>query len=295
MYLDYIKALKCPNNENLLLQIKEKIVVAFWKTLQKASSITPEMIEHTDVLVQKIYYCMDKCSANDDFHGFCKYTYKSIVLGLKQKAGVEDFAEKTGKTLTDNDVRRKIKHAYKQFTMLNSEDKDKFIEYATTHLGFAKQEIEENLFPQRKVSLYVTSKNSEDEYCIADKYIDSTEKIDIEEGLSSKEELENRLSIINNLWLKQKDDSQIVLSELITSDLLSDVQRNNKSEFLIELFSKYDCICKPMMNSFFNDVNYKLPTQQEIGIKYGITKSAASVKLKRFIEKLEKSVKMSTF
>ena len=289
LYLDYIRAMNGPNNENLLLQIKEKIVVAFWKTLQKASSITPEMIEHTDLLVEKIYYCMDKCSENDDFHGFCKYTYVSIVKALRAEADKDAFEEETGMHLTDNKMRKKIENAYKQYKAFNSDDKQKFMEYAIVYLGFKKKDLELYLFPRKSISLYAASKvDSNEEYCVADKCIDTTKKETPEECLSSNEELKNRLDSINKVWLKQKEETRIVLSELITRDLLADTKKNNKSEGLLELFAKYEFICKPMVQTFFSDINYELPIQESIGKKYGITKSAASVKLKRFYKMIKR-------
>lgn len=283
LYLDYIRALNCPNNENLLLQIKEKIVVAFWKTLQKASSITPEMIEHTDILIKKIYYCMEKCSENDDFHGFCKYTYFSIVKALRAEADKDAFEEETGMHLTDNETRKKIENAYKQYKAFNSDDKYEFMEFAIVHLGFKKKDLELYLFPRKSISLYAASKvDSNEEYCVADKIIDPTKKEDPAESFSSNEEFKKRLDSINKVWLKQKQETRIVLSKLITRDLLADVKKNNKSEDLPELFTKYEFICKQMVNSFFNDINYDLPTQESIGRDFDITKSAASVKLKRF-------------
>lgn len=288
LYLDYIRAMNGSNNENLLLQIKEKIVVSFWKTLQKASSITPEMIEHTDLLVEKIYYCMDKCSAQEDFHGFCRYTYVAIVKALRSEADKESFEEETGMHLTDNETRKKIENAYKQYKAFNSDDKYEFMEFAIVHLGFKKKDLELYLFPRKSVSLYAASKvDSNEEYCVADKCIDETKKEDPVEGISSNEELMNYLDSINKVWLKQKEETRIVLSELITRDLLADAKKN-KSEGLPELFVKYEFVCKPMAQAFFSDINYKLPIQEDIGKKYDITKSAASVKLKRFYKMIKR-------
>lgn len=289
LYLDYLKALNCPDNEVLLLQIKEKIVVAFWKALQKASSITLEMIEHTDVLVQKIYYCMDECKDYENPFCFSKYTYASVKRALGAKVDTEQFEIKSGMHISDseNRKRKKIENAYKQFKSFNSNDLNAFIEYATNHLGFEKTEVEEYLFPKRSVSLFAQSKN-DDEYCVVDKYVDSTKAIDNAEVVASTDQLKERLKLIDELWLKQKIDSKPILSELLTRELLADFKKNTVSASLIEILKKPSFICKEMVEVFFNDLNYKLPTQQEIGQKYGITKSAASVKLTRFIDKLKK-------
>ncbi len=286
LYLEYLKALGNKNNENLLIQIREKIVVAFWKTLQKASSITPEMIEHTDVLINKIYYCMNKC-AEDGIQSFCKYTYVSIVKALRTEADKDAFEEESGMHLTDNRTRKKIENAYKQYKVFNSDDKYKFMEYAISHLGLRKEDLEEYLFPKRSISLFASSKsNSNEEYCIVDRFVDTSKNNDSIEKFSSKGELSKYLTLINKEWLKQKDETRIVLSELLTRDLLADLEKNNLSEDFRDMFSGIDFISKQMIESFFTDKKYKLPSQQEIGENYGLTKSAASVKLKRFIEKL---------
>lgn len=288
LYLDYLKALDCPNNEVLLLQIKEKIVVAFWKTLQKASSITQEMIEHTDVLVQKIYYCIDECAKYDNPLCFSKYTYTSIKRALGAKVDTEQFEIKSGMHITDpeNRKRKKIENAYKQFKAFNSNDLNTFIEYAVNHLGFEKAEVEEYLFPKRSVSLFAQSKN-DDEYCVADNYVDTTKAIDNAEAIGDTEQLEKQFDSIDSLWQKQKEDAQLVLSELLTRELLADFKKNTVPSSLISILNKPKFLCKEMVEAFFSDLNYQLPTQQEIGQKYGITKSATSVKLTRFIEKLK--------
>ncbi len=288
LYLDYLKALKQSNNEVLVLQIKEKIVVAFWKTLQKASSITSEMIEHTDILVQKIYYCMDVCAKYDNPLCFSKYTYTSIKKALGAKADTEQFEIKSGMHITDpeNRKRKKIENAYKQFKSFNSNDLNTFIEYATNHLGFEKTEVEEYLFPKQSVSLFAQSKD-DDEFCIADKYVDTTKVIDNTEILNSAEQMQTQFKVIDDLWLKQKEDARMVLSELLTRELLADFKKNSVSNSVIDILKHPQFVCKQMVESFFSDLNYELPTQQEIGQKYGITKSAASVKLTRFIEKLK--------
>ena len=288
LYLDYLKAMNCPNNEVLLLQIKEKIVVAFWKTLQKASSITSEMIEHTDILVQKIYYCMDECVKYENPFCFSKYTYSSIKRALGAKVDTEQFEIKSGMHITDpeNRKRKKIENAYKQFKSFNSNDLNAFIEYATNHLGFEKAEVEEYLFPKQSVSLFAQSKN-DDEYCVADHYVDTTKIQDNTEILNSAEQMQTQFKVIDDLWLKQKDDARPVLSELLTRELLADFKKNTVSDSVIDILKQPQFVCKKMIESFFSDLNYELPTQQEIGQKYGITKSAASVKLTRFIEKLK--------
>ena len=99
--------------------------------------------------------------------------------------------------------------------------------------------------------------------------------------------MQEQLKAIDALWLKQKEDARPILSELLTRELLTDFKKNTVSETVIETLKLPQFVCKDMIDSFFNNINFILPTQQDIGQKYGITKSAASVKLTRFIEKLK--------
>jgi len=52
--------------------------------------------------------------------------------------------------------------------------------------GFEKTDVEEYLFPKQSVSLFAQSRN-DDDYCIADKYVDTTKVIDNAEVIGSTE------------------------------------------------------------------------------------------------------------
>ena len=62
----------------------------------------------------------------------------------------------------------------------NSDCADEFIEYAVSYLGFDHKDLEEYLFPKQSVSLFMQSKNDE-EYCVVDKYLDSSKSSDTAE------------------------------------------------------------------------------------------------------------------
>ncbi len=287
LFLTYKEALSHKNNDSLLEQTKDKIVIQFWKIIQKTKSISSEMKEQSDLIVKKVVYCLNTYSDKAP-KDFCKLTYSSIIKVLKGNADTEAFESKSGMHISDQEDRKRkaITKAYKQFITFKNEDKNAFIEYAVSYLGFGREDLEEYLFPKQSVSLFAQSKN-DDEYCIADKYIDSSKSMDAAEVQDSIEQLQAQLKAIDALWLKQKDDARPILSELLTIELLADFKKNTISETVIESLTRPQFVCKQMVESFFNDINYKVPSQQEIGQKYGITKSAASVKLKRFIEKLK--------
>ena len=289
LFETYKEALSQENNDSLIEQTKDKIVIQFWRIIQKTRSISAEMKDHSDIIVQKVIDCLSAYSEKVP-EEFCKLTYSSIIRRLKGNADTEAFESKSGMHITDpeNRKRKRIEKAYKQFTTFKSADKESFIDYATSFLGFEREDLEEYLFPMQTVSLFAKSKSdSSDEYCIADKFIDSTKAEDNADNLANVEQLQEHLKVIDNLWEKQKDDARLILSELLTRELLADFKRNIASESLIAVIAKQNFVCKEMLKAFFTDMNSKLPTQQEIGEKYGITKSAASKKLSRFIDKLK--------
>lgn len=289
LFETYKEALSQENNDSLIEQTKDKIVIQFWRIIQKTRSISAEMKDHSDIIVQKVIDCLSAYSEKVP-EEFCKLTYSSIIRRLKGNADIEAFESKSGMHITDpeNRKRKRIEKAYKQFTTFQSADKESFIDYATSFLGFEREDLEEYLFPKQTVSLFAKSKSdSSDEYCVADKFIDSTKAEYNADNLANVEQLQEHLKVIDNLWEKQKDDARLILSELLTRELLADFKRNTVSESLIAVIAKQNFVCKEMLKAFFTDMNSNLPTQQEIGEKYGITKSAASVKLKRFMEKLK--------
>ena len=284
----YQNSLSSNNNASLLEQTKSKIVVQFWKTIQKAA-ISSEMKEQSDIIVETIVNCIETY-VNKDPTEFSKLTYSSIIRAIKAKADTETFENKTGMHISNpkDRLRKKIEKAYKQFTAFNSGDKKEFLEYAVSYCGFNREEVEMYLFPKQTSSLYLKSSNgSGEEYCVADKYANLDKGNDSFEILNSKNEITEQLEKMNMLWLKQKVVAQPVLSELLTRELLANFSKNNVSENIIEVLLKHDFICKEMAKLFFEDTAYKLPSQQDVGKKYGLTKAGASKKLSRFFEKLK--------
>lgn len=287
LFETYKEALSQDNNDSLIEQTKDKIVIQFWRIIQKTKSISDEMKEQSDLIVKKVVYCLNNYS-NKASEDFCKLTYSSIIKVLKGNVDTESFELKSGMHISDTEDRKRktINKAYKQFITFRNEDKNEFIEYAVSYLDFDHKDLEEYLFPKQSVSLFMQSKNDE-EYCVVDKYLDSSKSSDTAEIQNSIEQLQEQLKAIDALWLKQKEDARPILSELLTRELLTDFKKNTVSETVIETLKLPQFVCKDMIDSFFNNINFILPTQQDIGQKYGITKSAASVKLTRFIEKLK--------
>ena len=287
LFETYKEALSQDNNDSLIEQTKDKIVIQFWRIIQKTKSISDEMKEQSDLIIKKVAYCLNTYS-NKVPEDFCKLTYSSIIKVLKGNADTESFEAKSGMHISEQEDRKRkaITKAYKQFITFRNEDKNEFIEYAVSYLGFEQKDLEEYLFPKQSVSLFMQSKNDE-EYCVVDKYLNPSKSSDTADIQNSIEQLQEQFKTIDALWLKQKEDARPILSELLTRELLSDFKKNTVSDYMVDILKQHQFVCKQMVESFFTDLDYQLPTQQEIGQKYGITKSAASVKLKRFIEKLK--------
>lgn len=289
LFLTYKEALSQGNNDSLIEQTKDKIVIQFWRIIQKTKSISEEMKEYSDLIVLKVIKCLTKYSDKTPKE-FCKLTYSSIMKRLRGEADTDSFESKSGMHIPyqEDQKRKRIEKAYKQYTTFKSGDKASFIEYAISFLGFERKDLEEYLFPKQAFSIFAKSKSdSSDEYFLADIFMDIIKSVDNTDFFVHMEQLQKQLQIIDNLWQKQKDDARPILSELLTRELLTDFKKNTVSDKLIETLNRPNFICKQMVESFFNDITFNLPTLQEIGQKYGITKSAASKKLTRFIEKLK--------
>ena len=285
LYQMYKDALSIGNNNCLVEQLKDKIVVTFWKTIRKAKSVTTEMKEYSDLIVNKIIYCLKKYP-NKNPEDFCKLTYVSIMKILKAKADLDSFENLSGMHITDseNRLRKKIENAYKQFKVFKSDNKKEFVEYAVNYYGFNKKDIEAYLYPKKTSSLADFPKDIDNMFFYDDRYLNFSDSTIF---FYEEEKLKNQLKIINKSWLTEKKSSKLILSELITRELLLGIKKSNFSESFTSVLIHLDFSCKEMIHTYFNDPNYIIPSQQDIGFKYGLTKSAVSIKFKRFIKKIK--------
>lgn len=289
LFLTYTKSLSNPQDTNLRLELRGKIIVEFWKALQKSSSVSKKMIEHSDLIVKKVDYCIKKCSTNFDYHDFAKYTFSSIKKTLISEANTNSFEEKSGMHISDfqNRKRQKIEKAYKQYMSFGKRSASQFIDYAVNYLGFKKDDLVEYINPKTTSSLFLTSSNDKNELLITDKMA-NPQTLRVEKEFQTKSELTTFLAKTNSLWKKQKESAKPLFSELLTRDILNKLSHNKLNLFATDkneikaLFSKYEFLDKTMIQNYFLDINYKLPSQQNIANKYNLTKSAISKKLSRF-------------
>ena len=288
LYVIYKNALlDKEKNFKIIETTKEKIVEEFWKITQKVRSFSPEMKEDSVSIVKAITSCL-KTYTDKEPEEFCKLTFASIKKSVSRAASTLAFVEKTGMHITDQEdrKRKKIEKAYKQYACMNKDNKYAFIEYAEVYLGFSREDLETYLFPATTLSLFVINNNGE-EYSIGDS---SSAKNVLGRITQFPDtcEFEAQLKIINETWLKQKEDSKLVLSVAITVDLLVYFSKALMDVDLLSVLQKFDFIDKKILSSFFKDKNYKLPTQTEIGVMFNLSKSGVSVKVTRFIKSIKK-------
>lgn len=288
LFQQFKEAVSRGNNDFAIWGFNQKIVVEFIDAIN-ASNISKEMKDHADLIVEKVRYCLDKYRDKQP-EEFSKLTYTSIIKLLKSIADKNQFEEIVGGHISDtqNRLRRKIINAYKNYRALNSADKWSFIEYAVKYTDFKRSDLEKYLFPEYAVSLDAKNKSNGDEFVVTDldsKNIKYTDSIGM---MENQDRLKEQLKIIDEVWKRQKTDAKPVISELLTRELLFELSKNNIFEAAVLILKNAEFSCKKMVNEFLSNSNYELPSQQDIGDKFGLTKSGASVKLKRFLNSLRK-------
>lgn len=284
LYISYIQALNQSNNQDFILQTRQKIIVTFWKILKKAKSVTPEMSEHTELMIDKIDYCLEHFHEETN-SGFGKYTYTSVLRALKMRAEETQFAEVNGgMSISDNTnrKRRKILKLYRLFQENKKGTEKEFISYALSCIDCSEEEIITAIHPYEVTGIVVNNEDG-DEVFLTDLLPMPSFEGEQEKLYQSTEIINEKLIQIDRLWMKQKESAKPFLSELLTREILY----SNQHEVVLRKLANFEFICKEMLREYLSNRDYKLVTQQEIADKYGITKSGASKKLSRFIEDLK--------
>lgn len=293
LFLKYKEASKQENTEKYLDKLKNDIIVALWNNLKTKKRIAEALIENADVMVKSTAYCIKKYSEFEDYHGFSAYTTKSIKNKLITSSIDSDFQNSTGGMhVSDNykETQSKLKRLYKTFITLrknNSSDyelNNSFVEYASKYLGIEKYIVTDFLYPKKATGTEING--SEDcQYDITDIFGGTNDYSPV--NLYEQNEKNNEiLSKINKEWKKQKDDSKALMSELLT---LIVIEALNRKIICIEYTSlePYEFINRKMLKIFYFNHDEEIPSQQEIGEKYGLTKSGVSKKISRFFEKID--------
>ena len=262
---------------------------------------------YSDVIIDATIKAMDsyeESGSREKGYLFSQF----VCLKIKQAKGKEE-SEKIislnhgGRTVSDYEakmIRRVMKKdiELKKFGILDEDKRNEKISLLLTtdsHIVSVESVIRfKNLFKNQTISTEQKSSNGE-EYSILDLEKNLNEKNYITpESEIIKSEFNSQINILLSEIDSMKYDKRE--SEIFTIALLKSFQME-KEEYLnkfssldgfnlpiYSLLSHHKCIETIILDSFFNDPNYKLPTQNFIEKKYGLKDKYGGKLLQRFRE-----------
>ncbi len=292
LFLKYKEASTEKNTEKYIEKLKNDILAALWNNLSTKKKIAKLLTENADVMVETTIYCIQKYSEYNNYEGFSAYTTKAIKNKLSTSITDSNFLESTGGMhFSDNykKIQSSLKRLYKTFSSLRksntSEEElnNSFVEYATKYLNIEEYVVIDFLNPKKATR--IEKNNSEDDsYDITDIF-GGTNTYSPEKICEQNETNNEILSKINDEWSKQKEDSKLLMSELLTLFIIEALEKKYLNIEFTSL-SPYSFINRKMLKVYFFNHDEEVPSQQQIGEKYGLTKSAVSKKISRFFEKI---------
>lgn len=234
---------------------------------------------------------------------FARYVLSSVKRKLNYLKAHEGINEANQMKIPREklDLVRKIKKEDEHLSSLikNKERRAKQIKKLLT-LDDSEFELLYNCAMNKTQSLDSCYSEESDEISLIDFVKD--ESLDIEgaivEGIEARKTLTSILSQMQQHWEKKRDK---VLSDILTvhilqtmfdktSSTVASTSKNSIAYANIDILQKFSFLNREMVNSFFNDTTYSLPNQVEIGAMHGgLTKSAISKKLSRFLESFQDS------
>lgn len=220
---------------------------------------------------------------------FSRYVCASVAKTLKKESEKLAFEQRYKGTLSDCDRLKikKVKKLEQLYSAVGGENEREAIIAQAMNISAAQVRQLKEL---DKTSVLSDAQQSDEgeEYSLFDTLSDSHLQNPSEQRLLDKEESEAVLYKIQSEWEKKAD---ALLRMLLTVWVLKD---KGCASLLCELHSggenpcqKYSFLSGDMLVAFFRDASYPLPTDSELAIRFGVTKSAASKKLNRFFEKLK--------
>lgn len=232
---------------------------------------------------------------------FARYVLSSVKRKLNYLKAHEGINEANQMKIPREklDLVRKIKKEDEHLSSLikNKERRAEQIKKLLT-LDDSEFELLYNCAMNKTQSLDSCYSEESDEISLMDFVKD--ESLDIEgaivEGIEARKTLTSILSQMQQHWEKKRDKA---LSDILTVHILqtmfdktpstvASTSKNSIAYANIDILQKFSFLNREMVNSFFNDTTYSLPNQVEIGAMHGgLTKSAISKKLSRFLESLQ--------
>jgi len=305
LFISYKNAYFVENNKDLLYTARQHLITFMYKVASKKAKYVSVSYENDKIhkylsnpviFIEKIDICLKKWVLEKECSGFAAYTFKSIFNALASDSEKSSFSEKTsGMKISDEYQRkqRKLKNLYKTFLtwqtskQSESEINESFIKYATNVLDVSRIDVIDFLNPKTTTNL--TTSNDEDSEIDLTDFFGGDKSYLADNYLKSMEELKEVLEKLNNNWLKQKDTSKPLMSELLTLLVLKAIEEKYiaieeiDSNSFLECIRSYDFISSILFDDYF--INKKtLPSQESIGEKYGLSKSGVSKKISRFLK-----------
>ena len=325
LYSEYQALLDKENEEIQRQTLKEKIIIQVCQIFyldEQCNSILDEDEGHNvkkenkkysdkifEVTIEcfknfeKQFYC-DKALGNlasKTGVDFARYVLSAVNKKLRYLKAHEGINEANQMKIPREklDLIRKIKKEDEHLSSL-IKNKARRAEQIKKLLGLDDNEFEllYNRAMNKTLSLDNCCGGEDDEAPFVDSVQD--ESFDVEEafvdGMVARDALISILSKIQQHWEKKRDKS---LSDILTvyilqtmfdetSSTVASTSNNSVVYANIDILQKFSFLNREMVHKFFYDTTYSLPNQMEIGAMHGgLTKSAVSKKLSRFLEVLQ--------
>ena len=277
----YLKTLNLENTENAKLSIEQKITLAVWDSNKNYREFSVEVVE----TVREALKYFPNSEAFKNGAPFSKYLFFSLGNSISTSEEKAKLADRNGWQYISDDKYRRVKRVKKVFDdirkMYPDQDlKDSFIiEKAEEILDMDEDEIWECLKMSKAATKGDEASNENGEtFSIFDTLWDGIEKDPMESELIKQEMLEVAFPKILEDWNAiKKEDVAAMLSELLTVKLL-------EFGFDIDELAGYAFINKEICEIHSENPQSELLEFQKIAEKYGLTKSAASQRLSRFLK-----------
>lgn len=271
-----------PNTDSTRMKVRGDLLAAlyrFYRSGFRAPAFpSVELLETVDSCLRSFV----SSRAKENGTPFSRYVCSSVAKMLNKAAEKLSFEQKHKGTLSDCD-RLKIKKLKKlQQYFTGDEEIAQAMNISPAKLRELKALGEAGVLSE------VQQSTDGEEYSLFDSLPSSSLQNPIEHGLLENEQIEAFFSVTQSEWEKKEDP---LLQMLLTALVLQD---RGCASLLRGLYldggnpcQKYSFLAGDMVVAFFRDASYPLPTDSELAVRFGVTKSAASKKLNRFFEKLK--------
>lgn len=330
LYQKYLETAQKAANDNYevaLMRLREEIIISVLKIYSDYEKLIRMVNEEEDKRDKPIY---DKTKAESEFYptiieevdralkeyetsgspkncfSFCQH----VCMKIKQKKG----SEKSNQILSDNTCGmkipnkaahkiRRIKKCYDNLEKMHYNlSEDELIGKVAEATRYSKKDVKKFLsFTTKKVCSLESEQEGDDGLSLKERF--SYEDPSPDQELVEKKE-KNKLEVILHLMEKQyAEKKDPFLSEALTVNLLMDFNSSRKEHIkkndsldtfecdIYVVLNKKSFVAKEILEPYFTDPEYNLPTLGEISKKYGFDESTASQKVKRFREKFKKELK----